>query len=186
MNISAHRPPGSTTAEERYLSRLSRNLARLLMKAQDDLAYETLRLPDEEFGRLADVLVEFAEDIYHDIGLWRSLEQYHLAFFDTPLPLFWPAHQPVDPARLTEARLRHLLWVMYAEINPNLILSPGHRDLQLLAGRVADFLAGRFVQAPPASSLKQFLAQPDRWGWDVKRKLLWLGQHSYLFRRQLQ
>lgn len=185
MNVSAHRPPGSTPAEEQYLSRLSRDLARLLIKAQRDLTYDTLCLSDEDFGRLAAVLVEFAEDIHYDIGLWRSLEQYYLTFFDTPLPLFWPAHRPVDPARLTEARLRHLIWMTYAQLNPDLILSPGHRDLQLLAGRAAEFLISRFVHAPAVSSLKQFLAQPNRLSWDVKRKLLWLGQHSYLFRGHL-
>ena len=30
--------------------------------------------------------------------------------------------------------------------------------------------------------MKQFLATPDDYGWEVKRKLIWLGTRSYLFR----
>ena len=30
--------------------------------------------------------------------------------------------------------------------------------------------------------MKTFLSTPNPYGWDVKRKLVWLGQHSYLFR----
>ncbi|MFN8459276.1 MAG: hypothetical protein U0401_32265 [Anaerolineae bacterium] len=33
------------------------------------LAHDILGLPGEDFGRLAAVLVEFAEDIHYDIGL---------------------------------------------------------------------------------------------------------------------
>jgi hypothetical protein len=32
------------------------------------------------------------------------------------------------------------------------------------------------------SSIKSFLNEPNQYGWQVKKKLLWLGQHSYLFR----
>lgn len=184
MNINTHRPPGSTNAEARFLSRLSRDLARLLMKAQRHLTYDTLSLPDEEFDRLAAVLVEFGEDIYHDIGLWRGLEQYHQAFFGTPLPLLPPP--PDDFSARQEGRLCHLLWVLYSEINSDLILSPTHQDLRHLARVTAEFLAGRCVKKSPPSSVKQFLAQSNRYGWDVKRKLIWLGRHSYLFRYSFQ
>ncbi|GAI51675.1 unnamed protein product, partial [marine sediment metagenome] len=27
------------------------------------------------------------------------------------------------------------------------------------------------------------MAQPNDYGWDIKRKLIWLGKHSYLFRQ---
>lgn len=35
---------------------------------------------------------------------------------------------------------------------------------------------------PRGSGIKTFLARPNKFGWDVKRKLIWLGTHSYLFR----
>ena len=185
-DFSAHRPPGYTGRGDRFLPQIMRELTSMLVSQQDDLVYETLCLPDSEWSRLAVALVEFAEDIHHEIGLWRSLERYQQTFFGTPLPLILPAHQPVEPTSLAENRIRHLLWVLYAEINPDLILGPGHQDLQYLAHWIAGFLAERFATVPPGSGVKQFLTQPNRFGWDVKRKLVWLGQHAYLFRYHFQ
>jgi hypothetical protein len=182
MEFQLHRPQGYIGAGDRYLPKIVRDLQRFLTGAQDKLAYATLRLPAKELGDLAQVLVEFAEDIHNGIGLWRSLEQYQLEFFNTPLPLFLRPHEKMDPQRLNEYRLRHLLWVLYPELKPDLILAPDHQDLHRLAARVAGFLDKQFTKVPRGSGIQQFLSQPNRFGWDVKRKLVWMGQHSYLFR----
>ncbi len=55
-----------------------------------------------------------------------------------------------------------------------------------LAGVIAAFLEKRFKDIPQGSSVKEFLAQPNQFGWEVKRKLIWLGTHSYLFRNSFQ
>jgi hypothetical protein len=182
MEFQLHRPQGYTGAGDQYLPRIVRDLKRFLTGAQDKLAYDTLHLPAKELGGLAGVLVEFAEDIHNDIGLWKSLEQYQLEFFDTPLPLWFRPNEEIDTQRLNEYRLRHLLWLLYPELKPDLILAPTHQDLRWLAAQIADFLARQFAKVPRGSGIKQFLSQPNRFGWDVKRKLIWVGQHSYLFR----
>lgn len=182
MQFQLHRPQGYTGAGDRHLPRIVRDLKRFLTGAQDKLAYNTLHLPAKELGDLGGVLVEFAEDIHNDIGLWKSLEQYQLEFFDTPLPLCLRPNEEIDTQRLNEYRLRHLLWVLYPELKPDLILAPTHQDLRWLAAQIADFLAKQFAKVPRGSGIKQFLSQPNRFGWDVKRKLIWMGQHSYLFR----
>ena len=38
----------------------------------------------------------------------------------------------------------------------------------------------------PDSSIKVFLYQPNNYSWDIKRKLIWLGRHSYLFRHSFK
>jgi hypothetical protein len=141
-----------------------------------------LRLSNKEWSDLAGVLVEFREDIHNDIGIWKSLEQYQLEFFATPLPLFIRPHEAVDPQRLNEYRLGYLLWVLYHEFKPDLVLASTHQDLRYLAGQADVFLARQFAKVPRESGVKQFLSQPDHFGWEVKRKLVWLGQRSYLFR----
>jgi hypothetical protein len=87
---------------------------------------------------------------------------------------------------INKHRIQHLLWVLYSELNPQLILSPTHRDLNLLATIVSDFLGKRFAMIPRGSAVKSFLAQPNKFGWDVKRKLIWLGTCSYLFRNSFR
>jgi hypothetical protein len=49
---------------------------------------------------------------------------------------------------------------------------------------VSEFLAVAFREQPKDSGVARFLRAPNRRGWDVKRKLVWAGQHSYLFRHQ--
>jgi hypothetical protein len=44
-------------------------------------------------------------------------------------------------------------------------------------------LVAAFRQQPKDSGVARFLQTPNRRGWDIKRKLVWAGQHSYLFRR---
>lgn len=182
MKSQGHRPRGYIGAGDRYLPRIERELRRFLIKTQNELRYDTLRLPPKEWANLAGVLVEFMEDIHNDIGLWRSLEQYQLEFFDTPLPLFLPPQEEPEPQRLNEYRLGYLLWGLYHELKPDLILAPTHQDLRHLAAQVGDFLTKQFTRVPHESGVKQFLAQPNQLGWEVKQKLVWMGQHAYLFR----
>jgi hypothetical protein len=65
---------------------------------------------------------------------------------------------------------------------PERLISPTHRDLIKFATITAAFLEKRFTDIPRGSSVKTFLSGPNRFGWEVKRKLIWLGTHSYLFR----
>ncbi|MBI2918048.1 MAG: DUF3843 family protein [Chloroflexi bacterium] len=179
--INSHRPPGLAGKGDRHLPQLAQDLERLLSRVVRSLAFETLRLPNDGLEELAGVLVEFGEDIHNNIGIWNSLEHYNLEFFGTRLPfVVGPDERDRRPAN--EHRLQHLLWVMYSELKPELLLSPTHRDLTHLAISVSTFLGKRFAGIPRGSAVKAFLGRPNTFGWDVKRKLVWLGTHSYLFR----
>jgi len=182
VSLQSHRPPGYSGKRERYLPSLARDLERRLRRSQGSLTYDSLRLPEGKLGELASVLVEFAEDIHNDIGIWASLERYNIESWGTPLPFVLQPNEDMGPSPINEYRVKHLLWVLYSELNPRLVLSPTHRDLNQLAASISDFLVERFAEIPRVSNVKAFLAQPNTFGWDVKRKLIWLGIHSYLFR----
>lgn len=182
MSFELHRPPGYAGKRERYLPSLTKALARRLARAQGSLVYDTLRLPEVKLEELASVLVEFAEDIHNDIGIWASLERYNIEFLGTPLPFALQPEDDMGPEAINEHRVQHLLYVLCAELNPRLLLSPTHQELRHLAALISDFLRERFAEIPRGSSVKAFLAQPNKFGWEVKRKLIWLGMHSYLFR----
>ncbi len=186
IDFKRHRPSGYASLGDSRLPRMINELTELLIDAQDDFDYDTLRLGDKAWGHLAHVLVECAEDLHQEIGMWTTLEQYHRDFFGTPLPLTLTADNPPPETPTLKDRLAHLLWVLYAEIEPDLILSPTHQDLHRLATVAADFLETRFARVRHTSGIKQFLHQRDRYGWDIKRKLVWMGQHAYLFRYNVQ
>ena len=186
-NFQVNRPKGYTEKEDRFLPRIAGELKHLLIKIQDShIQNNLLHLPNSKIEELACVLVEFAEDIHNDIGIWKSYEYYNLTFFKTKLPLTLQSNEDMGQNALNEYRLRHLLWVLYSELNPELILSPTNRDLRLMASLISDFLGKIFAKIPQGSGLKRFLTQPNTYGWEVKKKLLWLGQHSYFFRHSFQ
>src|SRR5947208_10983200 len=86
MDFRIHRPQRGFGRSERSLAKLAEDLTRFLTKAQRSLTYETLHLSGRQRETLASLLVECAEDLSHDIGIWRSLEAYNRDFFGTPLP----------------------------------------------------------------------------------------------------
>ena len=80
MNVQSHRPQGHTGTGDKFLPRLAVDLKFMLKRALDSLTYDTLSLPGRALEELAGALLEFAEDVHNDIGLWNSLEQYNIEF----------------------------------------------------------------------------------------------------------
>ncbi|GAF72685.1 unnamed protein product, partial [marine sediment metagenome] len=183
MNFRLNRPKDYFGKGDKHLTKIIKDLASLLRKAQKEFKHETLRLPGGKIRELAEVLVEFAEDVHNDIGIWKSLEQYNYDFFGTKLPLILKTDEGIGPNSINKYRIQYLLLVQYELINPQLIVSPTHQDLCFLAEIISDFLEDRFKTIPKDSSVKTFLDQPNNYGWDIKRKLVWLGKNSYLFRQ---
>ena len=79
-------------------------------------------------------------------------------------------------------RMKCFMHTLFGEFNPESVIAPYHKDLELLAKTVSAFLSDRFQRVPHTSGIREFLSQPNEAGWDVKRKLLWVGTKSYLFR----
>lgn len=186
MDFQLDRPGGYHGEADQYLPDVIRDLKRVLIKTQDSFSYKTLYLSKRNLGELASVLVEFAEDIHDDIGIWEAVERYYLEFFGIRLPFIPQSNENAEPKELNKLRICHLLWVLYPEIKPQLVLSPTHKGLFPLATVISDFLEDRFAKIPRGSGIKTFLAQSNTFGWDIKKKLVWLGQHSYLFRHCFQ
>jgi hypothetical protein len=139
-----------------------------------EFLYDTLRLSVDKIRDLSQTLVEFAEDVHNDIGIWDSLEQYNLEFFGTKLPLIPGSdEEAADQDSINKRRLQYLLWNQYQLFDPELILSPSHQDLVRLSKMVSDFLSDRFKNQPLGSGIKTFFNQPNEFGWDIKRQLIW-------------
>ncbi len=182
MDFKSNRPQGFLGKGDRYLPGIIRELKRHLVKSQRLLQHDTLHLSSSEWLELASVLVEFAEDIHNDIGIWKGLETYNLQYFETPHPVTLSQNIDTEANGINRSRIHHLLWVLYPVFKPGLIISPTHKDLFQLSELISDFLTEEFETMPRDSGVKKFLDQPNQFGWDIKSKLLWLGQHSYLFR----
>ena len=154
MNFRLNRPKIYPGKGDKHLTKIIKDLANLLRKTQKEFKHETLRLPGGNIRELAEVMVEFAEDVHNDIGIWKSLEKYNDEFFGTNLPLTLQPDEDMVPDSMNQYRIQHLLWVQYQFIHPQLILSPKHQDLFFLAETISDFLEDRFKTIPTDSSVK--------------------------------
>jgi len=179
QRMRQHRPEGFRGQGDRHLLPISRALEAVISETFSTLHHETLRRRKPDTAKLAEILTEFAEDLHAGVGIWEAYERHNLDFFGMRLP-FAPA-EPVDPGIQIE-RVQHLLWVVYPQLKPGLVLSPHHQDLERLAQEVHACLAESFRSVPRDSGVKAFLESPNEHGWQVKRKLIWLGTRSYLFR----
>ena len=181
MTHSAHRPDGYRGQGDSLLAQLVRNTRRVLSDTQQAFAYDSLRLGPKALGDLACILVDFAEDLHNGTGMWEAYERYNVEFFGTTLPLNADKGSGVQ-TDLHPDRFRHFLWVLYPALIDGLMLSPGHEDLCRMADVSSVFLSRAFSALPKDSGVKVFMETPNTHAWDVKRKLLWLARHSFMFR----
>jgi hypothetical protein len=184
MDYTANRPRGYTGQGDSHLPKIVEGLGRVLAETQSRFAYEDLRFPPKQLDDLAGILVDFAEDIHADIGIWAAYERYNREFFGTPLPL---AAAPGSDlvAGFCPERFRHFLWSIYPTYFEELTISPTHPDLHRMANAACSFLSGAFGDVPQNSGVKLFLGSSNEFGWEVKQKLVWLGSQSFMFRKIL-
>jgi hypothetical protein len=176
------RLPGFNGRGDKYLGEIAQELRRVLLKTQNTFVFPSCRLPDAAWSDVAVLLVEWAEDVHNDIGLWRTVETHQRQCFGTPLPLIVTASPEVELHGFDLRRIQFFLWSLWPCFNPERVLSPAHADLKRLAEAASRLLAERFARLPRDSGVTRFLASPNDYGWDIKRKLLWVGINSYLFR----
>lgn len=182
MDYSAHRPQGFRGRGDSHLPQIVRQLRRVLSETQRGFAHDTLRLAPNAIGELAGILVDFAEDLHNDTGIWAAYERYNSEFFGTALPLTSGESGGGSERGFLPDRYRHFLWILYPAFIDALTLSPTHQDLLRAADASCTFLSDAFAAVAKDSGVKAFLGTPNDRGWDVKRKLVWLGTHSFMFR----
>ena len=182
MIYSKHRPLGYERRGDSHLPPTLKQLRRVLANAQREFAYDTLRMDSESLDEVAGILVDFAEDLHNGTGIWEAYERYNTEFFGTALPLVATDYGGKSSADLHPNRFCHFLWMLYPVFVDRLIFSPTHQDLQRVSQASSKFLSDAFSAIPKESGVKAFLSTLNEYGWDVKKKLIWLGSHSFMFR----
>jgi hypothetical protein len=181
--FEGNRPPDASRHSCKPLIPIALALRDALFEVQDLFQFDTCVLLDEEVDLLAIALTELAEDLHLKLGIWQSLENYHAEFFGTPLPLFWrQGDTPLTP--FDPRRFQFFLYTIWGCFKPDEVLSPFHRDLRALAQTASDVLTKHFAGLTRRSDIAAFLDSSNKRGWEIKRKLIWLGTQSYLFRFQ--
>ncbi len=179
--LNIHRPEGFSGKGDKYLFSLIDDVAGIINK-QNELFDDLLYLSEEWVGKLAVMVLEFAEDLHNDIGIWKSYENYNKKYFGTPFPLTVKSGVNLKVKKFDVLRFKHFLWNIYSAIDPEIIIPPHCFEIDCLSEDFSLFFAEKFSNIPCDSGIKRFLEEPNTYGWDVKKKLVWLGTHSYFFR----
>lgn len=183
MEFKQYRPEGIILKDDNKFIELIDELHELIVNTSNLLIYETLRLNNEKTHKVSHLLIEFFEDIYFEIGIWNAYENFNEITFGTKLPCTLNIGETENTStKFHLYRIQHFLWNIYGLIEPNLVFSPNHRDLLMLSNEISIFLANSIKRLPKQSSVLLFLKLPNDDGYDVKKKLIWLGTKSYLFR----
>lgn len=179
--LAAHRPPAAPAGETKALGEITHHWRDVLATLLAGIGAEAMALADADVDDLAVAMTELAEDLHTDSGLWRGLETGNTALFGTPLPLIWRKGDP--PLGLLDARrFQFFLHTLWRHFKPDRIVSHSHRGFVAIASRAEAFFAEAFAGCSRASSVAAFLGTANERGWAVKRKLVWLGTHGFLFR----
>lgn len=180
-DIQKHRPNGYLGKGDRFLPSIMEGVMRIL-EVENKLADDLLWLSDREIAKLAGLIVEFAEDIHNDIGLWASYERYNVQFYGTSLPLTVSKGKTLSTGQCNVYRIQHFLWNIYSELKQDILIPPACKELVLLSEEITDFIEKSFKNIPHDSGIRKFLSERNTYGWEVKKKLVWLGIHFYIFR----
>lgn len=175
------RPNDFIGSGDKHLYPLITKLSKIISQLEKKYFFDTLKLDKNQNFIMSNLLIEFAEDLHNDIGLWKSIEYYNNSMFNTPLPLFVNENYKAENT-FDINRIKFFIYTIFYEFDDELIFSPEHKDLHILAEGVSNFLNLEFKSVPKSSGIKLFLNQPNDYGWDFKRKLVWIGLNSYLFR----
>lgn len=183
MTDFSERPGGFIGEGDFRLRSVAKRLRDTIAKNQQVFSKGFPRLLSPAIHTLAEILTEFGEDLHNQIGIWDAYESYNRQFWETPLPITYKCHAEESlPDGIHVERTHHFLWLIYPQIIPGTIIAPDSLNLRQLAASVTDALIHGFKKVPGSSGVKMFLSQPNEYGWDVKRKLVWLGSRSYFFR----
>ncbi len=175
------RPPGAAKKAEKALFNVALEYRNELWLRLGEIDAEVFDLEPDEVDELAVAVTGMAEDLHADAGLWRSLEAYHAEFFGVPLPLLCrdgDAGLETFDAR----RFRFFFYTLWRLFHPDHIVSPGHRGFIALAEHASGFFRKTFAGLSQTSPWTGFFAGSNRRGREVKRKLVWIGTRSFLFR----
>lgn len=176
-----YRPSGVSASEISRLVKLAADWFDRLEPALRNIKADVFILTKDQRLELALAMTEMADDLHADSGIWRALESSNLALFRTPLPGVW---EPADPplTRLDARRFHFFLDGVWRHFQPDAIVSPRHRGFASVAAEAAAFFSTHLVAPPASNSVAGLFDSDHQRGWDVKRKLVWLGTRSFLLR----
>jgi hypothetical protein len=142
------------------------------------LKYHTFNLKGENKKILAYLLLEFFDDIYNKVGIWKSYEIYNKK---CKIHFKTKSSSHSYNINIIEKNIILFLYNIYPEIKKGLIINPSHDDLIYMASKIYKLYKSKKYFCKNRCLSDYFQNKNDN-GYDIKRKLIWLGTESYFFK----
>lgn len=155
-----------------------RALAREVSRAMRKPVSSYLRRSELEWRTFASLTMDFVADITDTHSLWQGYESWNLRHFDIALPVT----EGAPGVGLTGVRLHHFVWKLLTVMAPDFSLPADHPDVRTLVETIGIFWEKRKARFSPISDSSAFCVGPNDSGWEVKGKLVTLGETAYFFR----
>lgn len=153
------------------------------LKNQKKFVDQTLVLNSDDAMNLVWRIAGYLEDVVNQIGIFKAVTAKNQEIFGTPIPLFVRDTEHFSPDIVNKQATAYLVWDFFTETREDLIFSPTHDDLQTIAGEIYGYIKKQVKNVPRSSKLKNFITLTGKKdGGFIKRRLIWLGLDSYLFR----
>ncbi len=182
MNFNQPARPSDYSGEgDKYLMPLIEGLAKILPDIESNYATDLFKIKRKRRKAFACIIIEFAEDLYNDIGLWKSIEYHNQKLFNTPLPIFVKDESEIEEL-FDKNRIKFLIYNISKYFIYTSFFSPFDKDFDFLAESISKYLREKFINVPKESGLKLFLSKRSDKYYQLKSKLLWIATNSYLFK----
>ena len=152
-----NRPEGLKGQIEIALPVRIKKLYKLLQKTISSFYYEVLVLPPEKLKELSIILIEFAEDLYCNLGFWKAYEKYNTELFNTSLPMVLDPGEKIDNL-FSSKRIQFFLHHVYEKMKPELLVIYSHSELIQLSEKVSAFFTGSFTNIPKTSGINKLFS----------------------------
>ncbi|RLD64720.1 MAG: hypothetical protein DRI95_10285, partial [Bacteroidetes bacterium] len=111
MEFKRYRPEGYSTKDDEKYTSLINDLFEFIKDTSITFHHKSLVLTEDQFQKIAHLLVEFFEDLHFDIGIWKAYEDFNKKTFNVTLPCTIKNNKEINlEDKFSIQRIQHFLW----------------------------------------------------------------------------
>lgn len=176
----AFKPYGVHTSYDLHYLRIANEIYNRLFGAKHKLSFVP-NIPEPKM--LACIIASYYEDYVCEIGIWRAFTSYNKELYGYYLP-FYESEQ-YDPGYINPEDISYLLWHFFSKWN-NTFFAPDYPMFSVQGRMIYEYLEPLLDDALDTDFYSRFFTvKGDEYFFDVKERLKWFAEGSYLFAADL-
>ncbi|MCB9292996.1 MAG: DUF3843 family protein [Lewinellaceae bacterium] len=175
----AFRPYDNQSDYDLHYLKIANEIHRIIFRKKE-LSFVP-NLPEPEM--LACIITSYYEDYVCEIGIWKAFTSYNKELYGYHLPFF--ESEDYDPDYINPEDISYLLWHFFSKWN-NTFFAPDFPMFSVLGQKIYSYLEPLLDDALATEFYEGFFTvRGDEDFFDVKERLKWFAEGSYLFAADL-